>query len=133
MAVRPLFCETILSGHKRVEYRSRGPRRPPPLTAYLYATRPVGAVLGSVVVSDVRLGPAAKLLDLARGDPLHDRYRAYLGDCEHAAALMLGQPVPFRHPVPWAAAFPSRRPPQSWQYIDEGLAGRLCRLGEGAA
>ena len=130
MSVRPTFCDAILNGAKSVEYRRSAPGSFPPLTAFLYATRPVGAIAGTVVVTEVRRGPVDVLLDLTRDDPLYAHYRSYLGSLDRAAALMLDLPRRFPSPVALTTVLPARRPPQSWQYISDGLAARIWDLAK---
>lgn len=133
MSLHPIFCEAILRGDKRVEYRTRRPRAAPPLTAFLYATQPEGAILGTVTVADVREGPVPELLALSREEALHDRYRAYLADRDRAAALILEQPKRFQRPLAWGLALPNRRPPQAWCYIGPADADRIEGLADNCA
>jgi len=101
ISIRPNFAEAILSGEKTVELR----RRVPPIGAgtrlWIYATKPIAAVIGSSVVRRVlRASPAElweKFGSLTGID--RDAFDSYFDGAEQAIGLELvdvrrGRPIP---------------------------------------
>ena len=60
MSIRPQFAAAILDGSKRVEFRKR-PLAADIGTVVIYATKPVGAVLGEFVVDGQAVGKPEEL------------------------------------------------------------------------
>ena len=60
MSIRPQFAASILDGSKRVEFRKR-PLATDIGTVVIYATKPVGAVLGEFVVDEQAVGKPEEL------------------------------------------------------------------------
>lgn len=56
ISIRPNFAEAILSGSKTVELRRRIPSLEVGTRLWIYATRPIGAVVGSAIVDAIIRG-----------------------------------------------------------------------------
>ncbi len=113
-SVHPRWAEEILAGRKCVEIRRRPPSLDRPLPMLLYATRPIGAVVGHCVAEAVVRASTDRLWRVvgARSALTEDEFARYVGDApapgaiELAAACAITVPVPLRF-----------RPPQSWMWL----------------
>jgi predicted transcriptional regulator len=125
MSIRPRFADAILRGEKRVEFR----RKPIPADVthvVVYATRPVGTVVGAFAVGR---------LDCASPDDLwtkfqdvagigSDEFARYFGEAEMGYALQIDEVFPAEGDWDLLADFGVSRPPQSFQYV---AAERVCQ------
>lgn len=129
MSVKPNYASLIMGGLKTVELRRRPPRIDETCVAVVYASSPVCAVLGTVVISQVHTDTPDAIWRVFSDAASIDRaaYDRYFLDAPLASALKLQDPVAFAEPVP-LQALRSRyglEPPQSWRYLPVG-AGELA-------
>ena len=57
LSIKPEYAEKILSGAKRFEYRKAAPRNTAVRTVVIYATLPVGKVIGEFEIGGVLREP----------------------------------------------------------------------------
>ncbi|MGH9413911.1 MAG: ASCH domain-containing protein [Terriglobales bacterium] len=113
----PKYAFAILSGQKRVEIRRRPPRTRPPFTLLLYATSPVGMLVGTVEVFDLIQDSVSGLWNKygAETSADHSTLKAYARGLPKLAALCLRRPCRLdphlRLPRSWGRA------PQSYRYF----------------
>lgn len=109
-----------MSGRKTVELRRRFPvLSGGPVTALLYSTGPVMAMIGTVMIDNIVVLPPSQLWPRVadRACVTEDQYRAYFDGAKNASALFLGPSKPLPSPIPLgrlrlAAEF---TPPMSWR------------------
>lgn len=91
ISIRPIFAEAILSGLKTVELRRRIPPIEVGTRLWIYATRPVAAVIGSAIVDQIIRGtPEYVWESCASGAGLGRRdFDAYFGGAAEAVGLTL--------------------------------------------
>jgi len=56
LSVKPRFAESILNGTKTAEIRRQCPAVQPGTLVIIYATKPVGAIVGTARISDISYG-----------------------------------------------------------------------------
>jgi predicted transcriptional regulator len=91
ISIKPRFAEAILSGSKTVELRRRIPSLSLNTRLWIYATRPVAAVVGSAIVERIERGCPEKMW-AAYGQRTHVSYEDYLhyfGGSAEAVCLFL--------------------------------------------
>lgn len=112
VALHPRWAEAILSGAKTVEVRRRAMNVASGSLMVIYATGPVGQVIGLCRVDAVSRGPAEKLWERfgPRTALAHQDFLSYLAGSE-ATCLELEEP---RTCSPRRLGF---RPPQSWMRL----------------
>ena len=133
LSLKPRFAEAILAGTKTVELRRTEPKIVVPTRALLCAASPMRALLGTCIITSVRLldlvtlwqehGSASGLLD-------HE-FQAYFEGVDAGTALTLVQPSAFRRQIPLQdlrARPKGFRPPQSFAYVDTETGDRLIRM-----
>lgn len=91
ISIRPNFAEAILSGIKTVELRRRIPPVLPGMLLWIYATRPVGAVVGYATVESIVRGSPTEIWAeygnracIGFGD-----YNTYFDGADEAVGLIL--------------------------------------------
>ncbi|HVF04927.1 MAG TPA: ASCH domain-containing protein [Frankiaceae bacterium] len=129
LSVRPPHVDRILDGTKTVELRRTRPSVRPRQPVLLYATQPVGAIVGSCRIGGVRQaaseamwGDIASSAAVSRGE-----YDRYLAGRDTVVALFIEDVRPLVAPITldqMRAAAPFQ-PPQTWHFLG---ADRLAQL-----
>ena len=120
LSVKPIWADLIMSGRKTVELRRRFPRLSGgKVTALLYSTSPVMAMVGIVHIEDTIILPPDELWQhvAAHACVTESQYQAYFQGAKEAAALFLGTPIPLPAPIPLGLLRASANfaPPMSWR------------------
>lgn len=124
VSIHPKYVDLILNGAKRVELRRRFDPGAAGSEMLIYATLPVGAVVGRTTVQTVQQLPIEELWarfgDFAavkRAD-----FLSYFGGLTHGYGLELGGVEEFRAQVPLSELREIHKvsPPQSYRYLNPG-------------
>jgi predicted transcriptional regulator len=136
ISIHPDYAEAIVSGSKTIELRRRIPAIPIGSTLWIYATLPMGAIIGTAKVTRiVRASPNAiwkkygKLAGINRAD-----FQAYFDGADEAIAIGLGD-ARRCHPVEIAALRKVRHgfhPPQVLTRISLDEATSIEQLSRAA-
>lgn len=132
ISIRPNFAEAILSGSKSIELR----RRIPPITVgtklWIYATKPVGAVVGFATITDILRGSPDAIWALGNAEAGIDRaaFDKYFEGTENAIGIRLAsiercQPVSIEE---MRTIRPGFHPPQVVVRISDIEAVMLQRI-----
>jgi predicted transcriptional regulator len=91
MSVHPDYAEAIVAGTKTVEFRRRVPELSIGTRLWIYATQPIGAVVGFATIENVtRAHPKTIWQKHQIGAGVDDTFfRAYFDDCREAVAILL--------------------------------------------
>ena len=123
MSIRPQFAAAILDGSKRVEFRKR-PLAADIGTVVIYATAPVGAVVGEFgVVGQVVGTPEdlwARFAEVAGID--REGFFSYYDGSARAVGIVIGRVDRYDQPRPLGDVDPGARPPQSFKYLAAACA-----------
>ena len=86
------YANAILAGTKTIELRRRIPEISPGTRLWIYATRPIGAVVGSAIAQGVAKAHPAKIWKLHRNRTGidHEAFKAYFNGSLMAVAISLG-------------------------------------------
>lgn len=100
ISIRPNYAEAILAGEKTVELRRRIPAINLGTRLWIYATRPLGAIVGSAVVDNIIDGTPAEVWDKCIGRIAIDRleYDKYFSGTDRALGLSLSD-IKRRRPI----------------------------------
>lgn len=122
LSIRPEYVERIFAGTKRYEFRRRPYGNRDVKTVVVYATKPVGKIVGEFDVDSI-LGEAPADL-WARTSALsgisRDFFDAYFKGRQIAYALKIGEVRPYAEPISPEAVLKKFTPPQSYMYVQEG-------------
>lgn len=119
LSVKPEYTDRILDGSKRYEYRRRLAAMPIS-SILLYATEPVGKVVGEVKVTGTVSDSPTKLWEQTKkyAGITRERYRLYFHGKKKAHAYVLGDAKSFIVKKS-LAEYRITSAPQSFVYIDD--------------
>jgi predicted transcriptional regulator len=123
LSVKPQYAEAIFAGRKTIEFR-RSRIADDVTTVIVYATQPVGRIIGWFEVADVVEGTPTKLWREYSGCGAIDRpaYRDYFKEATRAFGIIVSRARRLPTPARLDEIRPDLRPPQSYQYIDRSAA-----------
>jgi predicted transcriptional regulator len=118
LSIRPHYAEAILSGEKRVEFR-KTPFARKVRYAVIYATKPVGKVLGWFKVDGVEaMSPTELWWRFKRcGGICESDFNDYYADADLGYAIRVGETVRFRQAKSLCEVCDSGQAPQSFRYL----------------
>ena len=118
LSIKPRFCDLILAGAKRVEFRRSWP--PGVGAMVLYSSSPVQQLVGVAFVDHVEERDAEGLWELAQeygGGLDRDELVSYFHGKAQAFGILISSVRVARVPVDPRELFPDFKPPQSYQYL----------------
>jgi len=118
MSIHPRFAEAILSGAKGIEFRKRR-LAPDVSTVLIYATRPVGMIVGVFEVGGYDIDSASALWTRHRHHAgiVRKDYRDYFRGSKRAVGILVRDPRALSRPVALRELDASLTAPQSFRYI----------------
>ena len=129
LSVRPRFAESILAGAKRAEIRRLRPAIRPGTPVIIYATMPVGAVVGTAHIDRVCQGAPSLLWEEYHSQMgvTQQEFERYLHGLSTAYLLILSDVHRLTCPLTLedmreTAAF---QPPRSYRYLDRNALRTL--------
>ncbi len=118
LSIKPFFAEKIFSGEKKVEFRKSSFKQSI-TTVLLYATMPVGKVVGQFEIETILCDNPAKLWietkDIA-GISL-DIFNKYFYGRNIAYGIKIKHVIQYPVPFDPYLKFPNFIPPQSFRYV----------------
>jgi predicted transcriptional regulator len=119
LSIKPEYADRILSGEKRFEYRKSVFKDSTITTIVIYATKPVGMVVGEFVIDSVISGNPPKVWHLTSefSGVSRDFYNDYFCGKNTAYAIKVAKAKRYKKPVELETLLPSGLPPQSFCYI----------------
>jgi predicted transcriptional regulator/ribosomal protein S18 acetylase RimI-like enzyme len=123
MSIKAEFVEKILSGQKCIEVRRRFSEENKGSIALLYATQPVGKVMGDALVNEVHTNHPSIIWKQFHSyiGASKEEYDNYCSGADKVSAVFLSHVSKYPHPFDWhsvmSAFIGMNRPPQSYQRI----------------
>jgi predicted transcriptional regulator len=126
LSIKPEYAEKIMSGEKRFEYRKSLHKNLDISCALVYATLPVGKLVGEFVINSVLKAPPEELWQKTKtwSGITKEFFDEYFADREYACALKIGEVIRYDEPQDPSDVFENFVAPQSFRYvgIDEKTA-----------
>lgn len=129
LSVRPRFAYSILDGAKSAEIRRQRPAVHPGTLVIIYATKPVGAIVGTARISDISYGTPTDMWEQHHASTGITRaeWDAYLSGAETTYLLFLHhvqrlEPLLTLEQIRSATTF---QPPQSYRYLTQHMLHNL--------
>lgn len=122
LSIKPAYVERIFAGTKRFEFRRRPYTNPNIKTVVVYATKPVGKIVGEFDVDGI-IGESPEDLwnqTAALSGISRDFFDAYFEGRKIAYALKIGEVRPYAEPIVPEAVMENFTPPQSYMYVSDG-------------
>lgn len=129
MSIQPFYANAILQGTKRVEFRKR-PMAHDVSHVLLYATKPVGAIIGAFVIAGQYTTTPERLWDTFHtvggigSDPFHE----YYGELNVGTGIKVGEVLVAPRAFPLQESLGISRAPQSFQFVDSIKAKTLIDM-----
>ena len=119
LSIKPQFAERIFAGSKRFEFRKRIHRNPKVTTVVVYATKPVGKVIGEFTVLDIHTDSPKRLWrrTKAHSGIAAPAYDAYFEGKKLAFAIEVGKTQLYSRPLELRDVLPNGYAPQSFVYL----------------
>ena len=119
LSIKPEFAELILSGKKSYEFRRVRFRNPMVRSALIYATRPIGKVIGQFDIREVISGSPSSVWRRTRSHAgvTHSLFSTYFEGRPVAHAFAVANIKRYRRPVELTEFVPSGVVPQSFRYV----------------
>ncbi len=126
LSIRPPYAEAILSGTKRVEFR-KAPFARKIRYAVIYATKPIGKVLGWFKVDGVEALPPTELWWKFSdcGGICERDFRDYYASADVGYAIRVGKTVRFPQAKSLHEIGDFGQPPQSFRYLPRSARSAL--------
>lgn len=132
LSLRPRFATAVAEGRKTVELRRRFPEVAPGTRLVIYATLPVGAVVGMATISHVDHGTPDNIWERHGASVALTRseFDVYLRGTDSARAVVLIQYTALPVPVPLDRMRElGVEPPQGFIYLDAKVMAGLTQCG----
>lgn len=118
LSIKPKYAENIFSGVKRYEFRKQAFKKPVDVVV-LYATKPVGKIVGEFRLKSILQGSPDEIWRLTEqfSGISHDFYAAYYKNRGKAYALEIATPKRYKKPIEPTEFMADFSAPQSFRYI----------------
>ncbi|MUG82071.1 hypothetical protein [Commensalibacter melissae] len=119
LSIKPYYAEKIFSGEKKYEFRKILPRRIKVSTVVIYATKPVGKVVGEFVIDSFITETPSKLWIITKkhSGVSKKTYNQYFKGRKKAHAIVVKQVIRYETPFALNHLSPHLPAPQSFYYI----------------
>lgn len=126
-SIRPQFAQAILRGEKKFEFRTKVCKRKL-TTMFIYATKPIGMVIGEVSIETVISEEPEELWKLTHNDAgiSKSEFDQYFRGREKAYAYKLRNPVAYNQGI-LLEDLGIKRAPQSYCYIEDRLYPKIVK------
>ena len=121
MSIKPRFVEKIRRGEKKFEFRRVLPRCQEVDTIIVYASKPVGMVVGEITVGDYLAYPTDELWERTKEKSglTREEFFDYFHGKTNAHAIAIESYRDYEQPIPLDVLLPGKTPPQSYCYLNE--------------
>jgi len=128
LSIKPEFALRIFSGEKTYEFRKAVHQQPGVSVAAVYASKPIGMIIGEFDILEVLSAtPEALWEETRHGAGIsHEFFFEYFNNRHIAYALKVGTVRRFEEPVEPRLVIDDFTPPQSYMYVNDDLS-RMSR------
>lgn len=133
MSIKPQFVEKIRRGEKKFEFRRRLPQKQDVTSIIVYASQPIGKVVGEISVGGYLTDTVDEIWKRTRDKSglTHSEFLRYFSGLESANAIEIESYREYEQPIPLDVLLPGKVPPQSYCYLsnyEEWRASNAARL-----
>lgn len=128
LSIKPEFALRIFAGEKTFEFRKAVHQQPGISVAAVYASKPIGMIIGEFEIVDILSATPEALWEETRHGAGISRefFFEYFSDRRVAYALKVGAVRRFEVPIEPRRLIDDFTPPQSYMYLNDQL-GRVSR------
>lgn len=117
LSLKPCFAEQIYSGKKTYEFRRVRCHFRTGDIVYIYETGTGGAITGEFRVGEVFSGKPSEVASKEMNPVARQDVLRYLSGCKSASAIGITKVKRWARPTILERAYPTLRPPQSYQFL----------------
>ncbi len=119
LSIKPEYAQRIMSGNKKYEFRKNRFKREGIHTIIIYATLPVGKIVGEFSVEGILEGTPKDLWELTQGVAgiSENAFKTYFLNKPIGFAIKVGNVKVYQPPIDIDNLKPGLRPPQSFAYL----------------
>lgn len=119
LSIKPEFADKILNGDKVYEFRKAVFKNKDVTTVVIYATKPVGKVVGEFTIEKIISSQPKDVWKITKNGAGISRefFDTYFKDRDMAHAIKINQVRRYKAPVDLFSILPSAIPPQSFCYL----------------
>lgn len=119
LSIKPEFAESILEGEKKFEFRKSIFRNRNVTTVVIYATMPVGKVIGEFDIGEIISSDPVDLWNVTKkyAGISRDFFDEYFSERSKGFAISVRNPRRYDTPLSLHELLPGAFPPQSFRYI----------------
>ncbi|WP_185922446.1 ASCH domain-containing protein [Hafnia paralvei] len=119
LSIKPEYAEKILDGSKRFEFRKGIFKNKDIKSVVIYATMPVGKIVGEFFVEDIVTGHPDHVWSITQkfAGITKDFFDVYYSGRDKAFAIKIGTVEKFEQPRPLSSLGKNITPPQSYRYL----------------
>lgn len=120
MSIKPQFIEKIRRGEKKFEFRRVLPRCQEVDTIIVYASKPVGKVVGEITVGGYLTLTVDEMWERTKDESglTREEFFDYFHDKKNAHAIAIKSYQDYEQPIPLDVLLPGKTPPQSYCYLN---------------
>lgn len=120
MAIKPQFVEKIRRGEKKFEFRRVLPQHQEVDSIIVYASKPVGKVVGEMIVGDFLTYPTDELWEWTKEKSglTREEFFSYFHGKTNAHAIEIKSYRDYEQPILLDVLLPDKTPPQSYCYLN---------------
>ncbi|MDQ7979048.1 ASCH domain-containing protein [Paraburkholderia sp. SARCC-3016] len=119
LSIKPEYADKILDGTKKFEFRKAAFSSGSVETVLIYATKPVGKVVGEFEVAKVHIDAPKKIWNITKqaAGIKKSFFDAYYTGRDTAVAIAVGRVKKYEEPVSLQSFGPELKAPQSFRYL----------------
>lgn len=121
MSIKPQFVEKIRRGEKKFEFRRILPKREDIGRIVVYASKPVGKVVGEIAVAGYLTLTVDEMWEATKdiSGLTREEFFNYFHGKKNAHAIAIESYQDYERPIPLEVLFPGTVPPQSYRYLNK--------------
>lgn len=123
LSIKPEYAEKILQGKKKYEFRKAIFKNPNVKTVVIYATMPVGKVVGEFDFDEVLSDSPSAIWSETRNFSGISKsfFNSYFSGRKTAHAIKVREVRRYENPFPLKKLIPNGSAPQSYRYLDDSV------------
>lgn len=121
LSIKPEFVKEIFTGNKKFEYRKSIFKNDKVKSVIIYATMPVGRIVGEFLIENILQDVPSKLWEdtSSKSGISKTFYDIYFKGRKKAYALEIGKLIQYENPINPYEVIEDFVPPQSFKYISD--------------
>ena len=123
MSIKPKYAQAILDGSKLYEYRKRLPKNTDIDKVYIYASKPIMAIIGEFTIGSIISDTPQKVWELTKneGGITRSQFFSYFNGRDTAHAIKIKGVKQFPTPIDPKQVIKDFTAPQNYRYLDYDL------------